>query len=108
MIENSAGYSGLGIYVAVTRGVANSFAPREFLPQMNINSLSNLSIIIFNFLGFEVVATMADDMDNPRKQIPQAIIYGGVLIAVFYLMSAFGMSAAIPTNELSAFTLISF
>ncbi len=68
--------TGLGIYVAVTRGVANSFAPREFLPQMNINSLSNLSIIIFNFLGFEVVATMADDMDNPRKQIPQAIIYG--------------------------------
>ncbi|MBW9300758.1 APC family permease [Pediococcus acidilactici] len=94
--------TGLGVYVAVTRGVANSFAPREFLPQMNINSLSNLSIIIFNFLGFEVVATMADDMDNPRKQIPQAIIYGGVLIAVFYLMSAFGMSAAIPTNELSA------
>ncbi|ANZ65538.1 amino acid:proton antiporter (plasmid) [Secundilactobacillus paracollinoides] len=92
----------LGVYVAVTKGVANSFAPHNLLPQMNVNSFSNLSVIIFNFLGFEVVATMADDMDNPKKQIPQAIIYGGILIAFFYLLSAFGMSVAVPTSKLSA------
>lgn len=92
----------LGIYVAVTKGVANSFAPKNLLPQMNINGLSNLSVIIFNFLGFEVVATMADDMDNPKKQIPQAIVYGGILIAFFYVIAAFGMSVAVPTNKLSA------
>lgn len=92
----------LGIYVAVTKGVANNFAPHNLLPQMNVSSFSNLSVIIFNFLGFEVVATMADDMDNPKKQIPQAIIYGGILIAFFYLLSAFGMGVAIPTDKLSA------
>jgi len=93
---------GLGIYVAMTRGVANSFSVHNLLPQMNLSGLSNLSVIIFNFLGFEVVATMADDMDNPKKQIPQAIIYGGILIAIFYLLGAFGMGAAIPTDKLSA------
>ena len=93
---------GLGIYVAMTRGVANSFSVHSLLTQMNLSGLSNLSVIIFNFLGFEVVATMADDMDNPKKQIPQAIIYGGILIAIFYLLGAFGMGAAIPTDKLSA------
>lgn len=93
---------GLGIYVAMTRGVANSFSVHSLLPQMNLSGLSNLSVIIFNFLGFEVVATMADDMDNPKKQIPQAIIYGGILIAIFYLLGAFGMGAAISTDKLSA------
>lgn len=93
---------GLGIYVAATRGVANSFTVHSLLPQMNLSGLSNLSVIIFNFLGFEVVATMADDMDNPKKQIPQAIIIGGILIAVSYLLGAFGMGAAIPTDKLSA------
>ncbi|MBU7559217.1 APC family permease [Levilactobacillus brevis] len=93
---------GLGIYVAMTRGVANSFSVHSLLPQMNLSGLSNLSVIIFNFLGFEVVATMADDMDNLKKQIPQAIIYGGILIAIFYLLGAFGMGAAIPTDKLSA------
>lgn len=92
----------LGIYVAMTKGVANDFSPKNLLPQMNVGSLSNLSVIIFNFLGFEVVATMADDMDKPKKQIPQAIIYGGLLIAILYLVSAFGMSVAVPTDKLSA------
>lgn len=92
----------LGIYVAVTKGVANDFSPKNLLPEMNLSSWSNLSVIIFNFLGFEVVATMADDMDKPKKQIPQAIIYGGILIAFFYLISAFGMSVAVPTSKLSA------
>lgn len=92
----------LGIYFAATRGLANDYTGTNLLPKLNLASLSNLSVIIFNFLGFEVVATMADDMDQPKKQIPQAIIYGGVLIAFFYLLAAFGMGAAIPTNKLSA------
>lgn len=92
----------LGFYVAFTRGVANHFTLRNMLPQLNLNSLSNLSVIIYNFLGFEVVATLADNMSNPKKQIPQAIIYGGILIALFYLLAAFGMGVAIPTSKLSA------
>ena len=91
----------LGIYVAVTRGVANEYSGMNLLPKANLSSLSNLSVIIFNFLGFEVVATMADDMDNPTKQIPKAIIDGGALIAFLYLLMAFGMGVAVPTSKLS-------
>lgn len=92
----------LGIYVALTKGVANTFNWHTMLPQANLGSLSNLSVIIFNFLGFEVITTMADSMDNPQKQIRQAIVYGGLLSAVFYLLAAFGMGVAIPTTKLSA------
>lgn len=90
------------IYHAVTKGVANDFSGAALLPKMDIKSLSFLSVILFNFLGFEVVTTMASDMDNPKKQIPQSIIYGGILIAFFYLFAAFGMGAAVPADELSA------
>lgn len=95
------GLGALGIYVAMTRGVANSFSAGDLLPKANLSSLSNLSVIIFNFLGFEVVATMADDMDDPKHQIPKAIAYGGILIAFFYLLMAFGMGVAVPTSKLS-------
>lgn len=93
---------GLGLYVAATKGVANHFTLHTLLPQPNLASLSNISVIIFNFLGFEVITTMADSMDHPQKQIRQAIIYGGLLSAVFYLLAAFGMGVAIPTAKLSA------
>lgn len=92
----------LGVYHAVTKGMANDFSGAALLPKFDIQSLSFLSVILFNFLGFEVVTTLASDMDDPKKQIPQAIIFGGILIAFFYLFAAFGMGAAVPADQLSA------
>lgn len=92
----------LGIYVAVTKGVASKFTVSTMLPKFDLKSLSYISVILFNFLGFEVVTTMASDMPNPKKQIPQAIIWGGILIAFFYVFAAFGMGVAIPASSLSA------
>jgi len=40
-------------------------------------------------------------MQKPKVQIPQAIITGGIVIAAIYLFSAFGIGAAVPTNEIS-------
>lgn len=91
---------GLGVYAAITRGVANpanSFA--DFLP--SAAGLPFISIIIFNFIGFEVVTTYASDMQNPKKELPRAIIWGGVLITAFYLFATFGIGVAVPTAELS-------
>lgn len=91
----------LGIYTAVTRGSANEFTLRSFIPTFDARGLSYISVITFNFLGFEVVTTFASEMKNPTKEIPKAIILGGFIIAAFYLLSAFGISVAIPVEELT-------
>ena len=92
----------LGIYASITRGSANDFSPATFVPGLNIHSLSNISVIIFNFLGFVVVTTFASEMQNPGKEIPRAIILGGIFIAAFYILAAFGISVAVPAKELTA------
>ncbi len=92
---------GLGIYGAITYGPANEYTVASLLPSFDLNSLSFISVILFNFLGFEVICTFAGDMENPRKQIPQAIITGGLVIAAIYIFSAFGIGVAIPTSEVS-------
>ena len=63
--------------------------------------VSFVSLVIFNMLGFEVVGTFIDDMDNPKKQVPQAIILGAVLIALFYILPSFGIGVAVPFEELA-------
>lgn len=93
---------GLGIYALITRGSANAFTPSSFLPSFSGGGLSYVSVIVFNFLGFEVVTTFASEMKNPKREIPLAIITGGMIIAFFYLFSAFGISVAVPAGELSA------
>lgn len=92
---------GLGIYVAATKGVANAYTAASLLPSFDLESLSYISVILFNFMGFEIVTSFAGDMQNPRREIPKAIIVGGIAIAAIYLFSAFGIGVAIPSREIS-------
>lgn len=90
----------LGIWYAANNGFANDMSPATFLPKFDGSALTNLSIILFNFMGFEVVCTFASDMKNPEKDIPKAIIYGGIAIAAIYLFASFGIGAAIPQDQI--------
>ncbi|WP_449315936.1 APC family permease [Rubneribacter sp.] len=92
---------GLGIYHAMTSGFAGDMSPATFLPSFDASALTYLSIILFNFMGFEAIAVFAGDMENPKRQIPTAIIAGGLTIAAIYLFSSFGIGAAIPASEIS-------
>lgn len=91
----------MALYIGLTRGAVNTYEFSSFLPDFDFNSISFVSVIIFNFLGFEVVTAVSKEMPNPKKQIPKAIILGGLLIMFFYALSAFGIGVAIPIEALS-------
>lgn len=104
-----AGLGALGIYVLVSQGSANPIESwTDLLPMVGADGkfdfagLGFVSLVIFNMLGFEVVSTFSDDMANPKKEIPKAVILGGILIAFFYLFASFGIGVAIPVTELSS------
>ena len=90
----------LGIYAFIKTGhSANPIeSASDLLPTLDFDSLSFISIIIFNFMGFEVVGTWVDDMDDPKKQIPKALIFGGLLMAIFYILPATGFNIALEAN----------
>lgn len=102
-----AGLGALGIYVLITQGSANPVESwTDLLPMVgadgkfDFTGLGFVALIIFNMLGFEVVSTFSGDMANPKKEIPKAVILGGVLIAVFYLLASFGIGVAIPLDQI--------
>ena len=95
------GLGALGIYVFFKTGEsANPIkSVSDLLPTLDLAGLSFISVIIFNFLGFEVVATFTDDMENPKKEIPKALIIGGALMALFYILPATGINIAMSTEQ---------
>jgi len=94
----------LGIYTFIKTGEsANPIeSVADLLPSLDLAGLSFLSVIIFNFLGFEVVATFAEDMENPKKEIPKALIIGGALMALFYVLPATGINIAMSLEDAEA------
>ena len=94
----------LGISYALKHGIANEMTFQSFLPKFDLKSLSFLGVIIFNFHGFEIIATMSHTMEHPKRQIPLSIIIGGLVIAMIYLFTAFGIGVAIPSDQISTST----
>lgn len=92
---------GLGIYAFIKTGEsANPITSfKDLIPEFSLDGLSFISIILFNFMGFEVVGTWVEDMDEPKKDIPKALIFGGLLMALFYILPATGFNIALPANE---------
>ncbi|TMC88220.1 MAG: amino acid permease, partial [Chloroflexi bacterium] len=44
-----------------------------------------LPIIIFQFVGFELQNGAGEEMHNPQRDVPRAIIRSGFTAAVFYV-----------------------
>lgn len=91
----------IGIYFAITKGSATSFSLSSFFPKLTFNDLSYVSVIIFNFIGLEIIATFRKQVDHPKKDFPKIVFYSGILIAAFYMLTSFGLSVAIPKENLS-------
>ncbi len=96
----------LGIYAFIKTGhSANPITSyKDLLPDLSLNldtGLPFISIIIFNFMGFEVVGTWAKDMNNPKREIPKALIFGGLLMAIFYILPATGFNIALSADVVS-------
>ncbi len=90
-----------GIYVAINIGAVNPLTVESMVPTFDTQSLSYISVIIFNFMGFEVITTYVNDMPNPKKDIPRAVIVGGICVTALYLLAAFGIGVAIPVDKIS-------
>ncbi|MEM8564454.1 MAG: APC family permease [Pseudomonadota bacterium] len=101
-----------GIYLGLKNGFVNEISVPAMIPSLEAG-MSYLPVIIFNFMGFEIIAGASSAMKNPSRDIPKAVFIGGLLIAAFYLLATFGILATIPVEEISdatgvieAFTVI--
>ncbi|MDR0514782.1 MAG: APC family permease [Coriobacteriaceae bacterium] len=90
-------------FVGATDFTWESFAPFSELTLPGIVlGLGALTIILFNFMGFEVMSSVSSEMEDPQKQLPIAIVAGGIAIAAVYIISSFGIGVAIPADEVAA------
>jgi amino acid transporter len=91
---------GIGAFIFAQRnGVANDLSLGAILPRLDAG-LAFLPIILFNLLGFELVSGAGEEMKNPRRHLPGAIIASGALVTVFYMVGTLGVLMAIPTDRL--------
>ncbi len=98
------GLGALGVAYVVKNGAANSFALGDWIPQWNTDSLSFLPIIIYSYMGFELMSSAGGAIKNPKRDVPKMIILAGVAILAVYMFATFGILASIKTEDVSIVT----
>lgn len=88
-----------GTYALLTRGPANSLTWQSLTPQWGA-SLAFLPVIVYNFMGFELMSGAGEEIKDPARDVPIAVIIAGLLISVFYIFATFGILVALPTGEI--------
>src|SRR5215212_1966361 len=58
---------------------------------------------IFAFTGFESVAPLAEETENPRHNLPRAIIIAILIMGAFYIFTSWALLVGWGTNNLNAF-----
>ena len=88
-----------GVAFATQNGVANRFTLQAMAPSWGV-SLAFLPVVLYNFLGFELMSGAGEEMKNPARDVPRSILISGLLISFFYIFATLGILLALPAKDI--------
>ncbi|UGA56124.1 APC family permease [Vibrio sp. VB16] len=87
-----------GFFYALKNGVANEFSFSAMLPSLD-TGVAFLPALVFNLMGFELVATMTKEMKDVRD-MPKSIFLAAGITAFLYVFGTVGILLALPVEDI--------
>lgn len=76
--------------------------PSTWLPDFSsIGNLSLFSAVLFGLIGIEMSAVHAEEVKNPQRDYPRAILYSTILIFATLVLGSLAIVIVVPNQELS-------
>jgi glutamate:GABA antiporter len=93
----------MGAAYAVGHGLANPFGGADWKPSWG-NNYAFLPIIIYSFMGFELMNSAGGAIRHPKRDVPKMVVLAGALIVGVYMFATFGILAALKLEDVSIVT----
>ncbi|MGW3660040.1 APC family permease [Streptomyces sp. NPDC005151] len=98
----------LGFFVVslVVYALRNGLQPLSFgdYAPTYLGLVALTPVIVFNYMGFEIPSTAAGEMADPRRDVPAALLRGGLGSAVLYGAPILGTLLVLPRDQLGSLT----
>jgi glutamate:GABA antiporter len=82
-------------------GSATSFTLHTMTPSTHFNDIIFWSVLTFALGGCETASFMGDEITNPRRSVPFALLLAGVTITFCYIAGTACVLLALPSNEIN-------
>ncbi len=91
----------IGIITASSHGAATDISISAIIPSLgDWQFLSLLSIVCLNYVGLELGSVIADEIKEPGKNIPKAVMFAGASTIMMFLVVTSALLVAIPSQEI--------
>ncbi len=91
---------GLGVIVCLKFGTNIRWSDFQ-VPANPRFVLNSFGVICFGLVGLELASVMGDEIENPRKTLPGAVAWGGVLSGFLYIGATLTLLVAVDKNSIS-------
>ena len=91
----------IAVITFVNRGASNTISFSSVIPSpSNLSALALLSVVCLNYVGLELGAVIGDEIKDPQRNIPRAVMIAGISTAGLFLVVTTSLLVAIPAEEI--------
>jgi len=91
---------GLGLIVWLRYGTTVS-AEDFRIPANPRFLLNSFGVICFGLVGLELASVMGDEIKDPERTLPGAVVWGGVISGVLYIATTLTLLVAVSKNDIN-------
>ncbi len=95
------------VLVGLALGVLRSHGATMHAADFNVRGadwhlINSFGFICFGLVGLELASVMGDEIEEPRKNVPRAVFWGGILSGILYVAATLSLLLAVPQREIGA------
>jgi amino acid transporter len=79
-------------------GPATNFTTSTLAPHWSLDNAVFWSSVFFAFSAVEAASAMGDEIQNPRRTIPRALLVAGCILAIGYIGGTVALLVALPSQ----------
>jgi glutamate:GABA antiporter len=64
--------------------------------------INSFGFICFGLVGLELASVMGDEIEDPKRNVPSAVLWGGILSGILYVAATLSLLLAVPQKEIGA------
>ena len=92
-----------GLLLVIAAGLTRPHIAQPLLtPDIHPGIASGAAILFFVYLGFEEIANLAEEVHEPARDMPPAILWSIAITTLLYILVSLAAVALVPSAELAA------
>ena len=91
-----------GIFVVSGAGKGTHFGLADLVPaNWGLIASGVLPVVVFLWTGVEMQSSAAEEMHNAQRDVPRAVLRGGIIVVIFYSLFLLAILIALPKSQLT-------